>query len=108
MGAHDVGPVVIVQRTEAGAEATPEVSFDTEAFRCVIRGEALSATRTLEMGDTALRAAGQVWEPVIAGPNGLDELIILGNRRGSAPHVAADDPWAEQLASLLTKLEATL
>jgi hypothetical protein len=108
LGAHDVGPVVIVQRTPAGREATPEVRFGTEVFRCVIRGTARSGEHTFEMGDTSLRAADEVWQPVVAGPDGLDELIILGNRQGGAPQVPGGDPWAERLAAIQRDLETKL
>lgn len=108
MGAHDVGPVVILQRTAAGREATPEFRVGTEVFRCVIRGSALSTAGARDMGDTVLGAADEPWAPVVAGPEGLDELIVLGDRSAGAPQGAGEDPWTEQLSSIVRTLQSRL
>jgi hypothetical protein len=109
LGIHDVGPVVILQRTPAAAVATPEATFGSDLFRCVVAGSAERAGETLLMGDTAIRAAGRKWEPVVAGPDGLDELLIVGDRRGAVPNTGGDDDgWAGTLAALVEKLRAQL
>jgi hypothetical protein len=110
MGVHDVGPVYIVQHTPAGAVATPSMTFDSDVFRCVIDGTALTGGTTLEMGDTRTRPPGTTWDEVIAGPDGLNEVIIVGDRRGAAPTVLGDDlgEWADYLASTVARLQTGL
>jgi hypothetical protein len=104
MGVHDVGPVVILQRTPAGEQATPAVTFGSDVFRCVIRGS-YAGPGGLEMGDTALRAAGVPWEPVVAGVDGLDEVVIVGNRQGLPPaRDGASSLWATRLVELAERL----
>ncbi|MFI5053637.1 MAG: hypothetical protein ACHQDE_04690 [Acidimicrobiia bacterium] len=106
---HDVGPVVILQRTPAGRVATPSATFDSDAFRCVISGSHERAGQTVEMGDTRFQAAGVPWEPVVAGPDGLDELIIIGDRQGAVPTVDGDTAgWAATLDDILTDLRTGL
>jgi hypothetical protein len=106
---HDVGPVVIMQRTPAGHVATPAATFGSDVFRCVIAGSHERAGATVEMGDTRFQSAGTPWEEVVAGPDGLDELIIIGNRQGAIP--AADSGaggWASTLADILDELKSGL
>jgi hypothetical protein len=61
------------------------------------------------MGDTRFQAAGVPWEAVKAGPEGLDELIIVGDRRGAVPAVEGDSAgWASGLSSILEDLRHRL
>jgi hypothetical protein len=106
---HDVGPVVILQRTPARRVATPAATFDGDVFRCVIGGSHERAGEKVEMGDTRVQAAGVPWEAVVSGPDGLDELIIVGNRQGAVPTVAGDtDGWAATLDGILAGLRPGL
>ena len=82
MGPHDLGPVVILQRTAAGRLATPSMTVSADTFRCVISGSYRRGDREAEMGDMQLYPPGNPWEEVVAGPHGLDEVIIIGDRRG--------------------------
>jgi len=109
MGVHDVGPVVVLQRTPAGAVATPACTFGSDVARFVIAGSAL-ADRERLMGDGRFQAAGVPWPEVVAGPDGLDELLIVGDRRGAAPQVdgADDTGWAASLTAILDDLRDRL
>jgi hypothetical protein len=109
MGLHDVGPVVIVQRTPAGRVATPEMTFDSDVFRCVIAGSFRRGAEVVAMGDTQLHPSGYTWTEVVAGPDGLDEVIIIGDRRGATPRATgAGDDWASTVTSLLESLASGL
>jgi hypothetical protein len=107
---HEVGPVVVLQRTPANRVATPAATFASDVFRCVIAGSHERGSETVEMGDTRFQAAGVPWEPVVAGPGGLDELIIVGNRQGAVPKVAEGDDagWAAALDNLISGLRPGL
>jgi hypothetical protein len=109
MGVHDVGPVVLLQRTPPGAVATPAVTFGSDVFRCVIRGTYQRTGETVSMGDTLTRAEGREWDEVVAGPDGLDEVIIVGDRRGAHPEsTGANAAWAATVGDLVTRLQADL
>jgi hypothetical protein len=109
MGVHDVGPVVLLQRTRAGEVATPAAHFGADVFRCVIRGSYRRDGQVAQMGDTVLRAENQPWDAVIAGEDGLDEVIIIGDRRG-LPAVAAGpgQDWADTVGTIVDRLTLEL
>jgi hypothetical protein len=63
------------------------------------------------MGDMRFQAADSPWEQVIAGPDGLDEVVILGDRRGASPTVPAEanaSAWARDVDALLDGLRGKL
>jgi hypothetical protein len=107
MGLHDRGPVVVLQRTPPGRVATPAATFPTDVFRCVIGGSYRRGGKTVVMGDTLLRSADHPWEEVVAGPDGLDEVIIFGDRRGAPPDSGGGDVWAT-VGALVSRLRARL
>jgi hypothetical protein len=106
MGVHELGPVVVQQHTAPGIMATPAFTVDTDVFRCVISGTHQRDGHVVEMGDCRFQAAGTPWEAVIAGRDGLDELIVFGDRRGATPVLsdADDGGWVEHLSRVLPTL----
>jgi hypothetical protein len=65
------------------------MTIGSDAFRCVIEGSYELGGRVLEMGDTLVRAANRLWEAAMAGPDGVDEAIVIGDRRGALASVEA-------------------
>ncbi|MBW8825326.1 MAG: hypothetical protein JF603_03090 [Acidobacteria bacterium] len=103
---HEVGPIFIVQRTPAGAMATPRMTVGSDVFRCVISGSYRREDgEIVEMGDGRAHAPGVPWEAVTAGPDGLDEIIIIGDRSGRQATVEGpDNGWAERIEELVQTL----
>jgi hypothetical protein len=110
MGLHDLGPILIQQHTPAGAMATPAFTVDSDVFRCVVSGSHQRAGEVVEMGDCRFQGAGSAWDAVVAGPDGLDEVIVFGDRRGASPVVTGDDEggWVSHLADVVPTLMAQL
>ena len=109
LGVHDVGPVVILQHTRPGQLATPAATFGSDVFRSVIRGSYQQGGQTVQMGDCALRAGGRLWPAVVAGGDGLDEVIIVGDRRGAVPVTTGPGAgWSETVSELVVSLQADL
>ncbi len=112
LGLHDLGPVVLLMHTPAAATAAPACTFDTDGFRLVISGSYERDGTNHEMGDMRFQAVGTTWDRVVAGPDGLDEVVILGDRRGASPQVDDADPearaWADQLGTTLDRLRTRL
>jgi hypothetical protein len=106
MGVHDVGPVVIVQRTPPEHVAVPAVTFGADVFRCVVRGSYRRGPRTVETGDTLVRPAGASWEDTVAGAEGVDEVVIIGDRQGALP--SDGGAWGDTLREIVLGLEAQL
>ena len=109
LGVHEAGPVVILQRTPPGAPATPPMTLGSDAFRCVIEGSYDLGGRVLEMGDTLVRAAQRPWEAAVAGPQGVDEVIVIADRRGAAASVGTgDSEWADTVDAIVERLGGQL
>jgi hypothetical protein len=105
MADHEVGPIYIVQQTPPGKMATPALTFGSDVFRCVISGSHLRHGETVEMGDCRFQAAGVPWEAVVAGPDGLDEVVIIGDRRGRRAKVEGEDNgWTDRIEELVDDL----
>jgi hypothetical protein len=104
MGVHDCGPVVILQRTPPGAVVTPAMTVESDVFRCVIAGSYELGGQTLEMGDTLVRAGGQPWEAALAGKDGVDEVIVIGDRRGAiTPQDSQDSEWTDAINAIVAR-----
>jgi len=109
MGVHDVGPIYVVQRTPAGKMATPAMTFGSDVFRCVISGSHRRNRETIQMGDARFQAARIPWQAVVAGPDGLDEVIIVGDRTGAVPTVEGEDNgWGERFGEIVEGLRTGL
>ena len=111
LGLPDLGPVVLLLRTPAAQVAAPACTFGTEGFRLVIGGSYSLDGRERTMGDMRLQTANTPWEPVIAGADGLDEVVILGDRRGASPSVQGGpnaEAWARDFDALLDGLRDRL
>jgi hypothetical protein len=112
LGLPDLGPVVLLMHTPAAATAAPACTFGTDGFRLVIAGSYERDGTVYEMGDMRFQVAGTRWDRVVAGPDGLDEVVVLGDRRGASAPVDDDDPaaraWADQLDATIDRLRVAL
>jgi len=109
MGDRTCGPVVVLSTTKAGGWAASEFSLDTELFHFVVRGRCSIGGVSQRCGDMWVQRGGAPLGPIIAGPEGVDEVIILGDRRGSSPRfVEQAQGWPAAIESLLTDLSETL
>jgi hypothetical protein len=109
MGMHEDGPIVILQRTHPGAQATPALHWNSDVLRCVVGGSYNQGARLVQMGDCLVKSAGSQWDEVIAGPEGLDELIIAGDRRGGlAAKSTSGAEWVETITTTTQGLRAGL
>jgi hypothetical protein len=109
LGDHQAGPVVILQRTPAGQPATPSFTLDCDVFRCVIRGSLEAEQTVRHMGDTRTQPARHRWAAGVAGPDGVDEVIVIGDRRGLRSLLDGDAiRWADSVIALVDRLSPAL
>jgi hypothetical protein len=102
---HVVGPVYILQRTPPDIMATPAMTVESDVFRCVISGWHTRAGERVEMGDCRFQAPGVPWEAVVAGPEGLDEVIVIGDRSRRAITVDREDNgWPARIEDIIQDL----
>lgn len=92
MGDRTTGPVHVLAVTEAGGTASPACRLDTEVLRLVIDGSCEIDGRTYSTGDIRVQRAGRRCGPVVAGPDGLHELVVIGDRR-ALDEVTDDTSW---------------
>jgi hypothetical protein len=103
VGDHVAGPVVVLCETEPGARASSALCLDTEVLRIVYGGSCTIGPKRYGHGDMRVDAAGVRVEPVIAGADGLREVVIIGDRRALAS-LEPGDGWTAALGDLVNKL----
>lgn len=108
LGERDVGPLVVLASTEPLHLAAPAARFDTEVFRIVLSGSYEIAGKIYEAGDARVQRAGTWCAPVEAGPDGLEEVVVLGDRRRAAPEVKRPQGWTAHIADALELLTRQL
>jgi hypothetical protein len=92
MGDPSAGPVMVLSRLAPGARSIAGDAIGSELLRIVVRGTALiDHSDTMESGDMRVLEAGADTGSVTAGPDGLDEVLVIADRRGVAPSSALGD-----------------
>lgn len=104
MGHPETGSVILASVTEPGGTATPASTWDTEVMRAVLSGSGQVDGRALTLGSVRVAQAGAAQPAVVAGTDGLREIVILGDRRHAEPTACEDRDWAAALKSLLDRV----
>lgn len=78
------GPVLLLVDSDAAAATSRGQVFDTEVFHLVVSGTCSIDGVEHTAGDMRLVPAGCRVPEVVAGPDGLQEMVVLGDRRGAA------------------------
>jgi hypothetical protein len=103
------GPVMILSTTSAGGRASGGLTVGTEVFHLVVRGSCTIDGVEQLPGDMYVQRAGTPMGPVVAGPEGVDELIVLGDRREAVPVLPNGlHGWPTVIRSLTSDLAETL
>jgi hypothetical protein len=102
------GPVVVLASTEPLRLATPATSFETDVLRVVLSGSFEIDGRLYEPGDVRVQRAGTWCESIAAGPDGLEEIIVLGDRRSATPQLEGTEGWAGALDTIVAQLRSQL
>jgi hypothetical protein len=89
LGLPELGPIVLLLRTPPGAVALGATTWGTDAVHLVAAGTGLVAGGAVRAaGDVRVQGPGTPWAEVVAGPGGVDHLLVLGDRRGAQPEGA--------------------
>jgi hypothetical protein len=101
------GPVIALAETSPHQVAASASYFDTELMRFVIAGSCGIDGRIYEAGDIRMQLPSKACGPVSAGPDGLQELLVFGDRRFIG---AADDTamWPANVSTIVGDLMETL
>lgn len=108
MGDPEVGPVVVLSATEPNQVATARCRFDTETVRMIVRGSCTIDGHTYEPGDLRIQRPGEWCEETIAGPDGLDEVFVVADRRHADPTMDGSEAWPARVGEKARDLTAEL
>ena len=87
MGHQELGPLLVMARAEAGTEVLPSTALSTEVLVMVVSGSLSIGDRVYEQGDCRIQASTAALPALVAGPDGADVTIVVGDRS-----VLADAP----------------
>jgi hypothetical protein len=104
LGDHVAGPLLLLSHTAPGAVATPAATFASEVARTAVRGSGWVGEDAFVLGDTRIQEAESRHELVVAGPDGLDEVIVFGDRRAILTEIDHSHSWMGSFASILNGL----
>jgi len=100
---------MVLARTRPGAVAAGAFRVDTEVFHMVVRGSASIGGAEQLAGDMRVQRPGSPLDTVVAGPEGVDELIVFGDRRGATPEFLGDTVgWPSVVVALRAELAQEL
>lgn len=104
MGDPEKGPFMLLATVSPGGRALSSCACDTEVFRLVVRGSCTIGADRYEAGDMRVDVAGGRFGDVVAGPDGLDEVVVVADRRAIVAGAIDDDlwgPWVSQTVATL-------
>jgi len=108
MGDQFRGPVVVLAVTAPGQIAMPACAFDTELLRVVVSGSCCIDGRTYEEGDMRMQLPERPSGIVYAGSEGLQEVLVFGDRRYLESNLDRDEGWPSNLREIATDLSSKL
>jgi hypothetical protein len=85
LGQRERGPVLLLARTEPGGTSSSPCAVGTELLHIVVQGSCSIGGKRYDTGDGRVELAGRECPDVVAGPAGVDELLVFGDRRHVAP-----------------------
>lgn len=80
-GEPTAGPVLVFLDCAAGAEVLPARSIGTEVIVAPVSGSVEAAGVVLAQGDVRVEEADAQQPPLVAGPDGVQLVVIVGDRR---------------------------
>ena len=95
------GPVLVFLDAAAGTEVVPLRSIGTETIVAPVSGSIEVAGATLAQGDVRVEEAGVDHPALVAGPDGAQLVLIVGDRR-ALRSALADGTMAGPLGSTLS------
>jgi hypothetical protein len=101
------GPVLVFLDCAAGCEAVPTRLIGTETILAPVTGSIVSAATTLAQGDVRVEEADVEHPAVVAGPDGVQLVLLVADRRALRSALDAGTV-ADSLGAALSKVLANL
>jgi len=94
------GPVVVLSHNAPGAIESPDATYGGDRFRLILKGSCSVAGKAYTKGQFRVSEAGTVDGPVVHGPEGSSQLLVLADRRTWLPDDGAGIGATSRLAEL--------
>jgi len=107
LGDADCGPALLMTATAPGEVSAPQCAVSTELLRLIVDGSCTIGNEHYAAGDIRVQAAGAATSTVVAGPEGVSEVLVFGDRRGASPS-ASGEGWSAAIDQVLEELSAKL
>jgi hypothetical protein len=106
LGDATVGPVVHLLKSGSNDAAIPACTYPTELLLIVVRGSCRVGPTEYRGGDLRVQQADAAMEPLVGGPDGLEAVLIVADRRARpVPTANAAPPdWMFDADSVLRDL----
>lgn len=108
MGHATMGPIVLLSHAPAGPTEVPDRTLDTDIVRIVVNGSCTVDGKDYRAGEIRLQKAGAPAGPTVAGDGGVDEVVILGDRRVVFASLRDQGGWSSAARRALEALESEL
>lgn len=102
------GPVMLMIKGEAGATVIPGFTSATETMCVLASGSCRIGATSYNFGDLRIQAADLHQEEVTAGPEGVELMLLIADRRALPKVAAADASWGAGLDVLVAELGSDL
>jgi hypothetical protein len=105
------GPLSFLLSAASDRVVVPGCTYDTEVFLAISGGACLIDGVAYERGDMRVQRAGEHLDAVVAGADGVDLLLMLGDRRAATTVVANGDDgaaWVSHLRGIATDLATSV
>ena len=109
MGEPTLGPVLVLLNSDSGAQAVPAGNLSTETLHVVAGGSCVVDGATKMLGDFWLTESGAQSE-VVAGPDGLSHVLVIGERQALPAFNVADNDrtWIDVVGGVAAELQGQL
>lgn len=104
IGDRETGPLVLLCKVQPGYRPLGGATIGSDVFRLVGRGSYTLDGREYVAGDMRVQTAGTPLGELIAGPDGVDEVVVIADRRSLASPAPLGDTWSLALKVLLEDL----
>lgn len=107
LGDETAGPVVHALKAEPNQTVAPACVYPTELVLLVVGGSCRVGASTYQVGDLRVQQADTRLEPIVAGPDGAEVVLIVADRR-AAPTLdsaAATPAWMGDVKRVVSALD---
>jgi hypothetical protein len=105
LGDEKAGPVVHVLKAAPNETVAPACIYPTELVLSVVAGSCRVGATEYQAGDIRVQGADARMDAVVAGPDGVQAVLVVADRRASPSVDGAAPDWMNEARGVLRGLE---